>query len=176
LASRLATVIWLDRPEDRRMRLHAVLGDWLWMAAPNGAFAWFTADGIRTQDKPGMALIRLRYQSCDADGSIEICLGRHPKQVAAALVDLRLANTPSAAERRWRQFTARFGAFPRAADRHPTAEETAPFRGTAVRVRRPVHPSAVIDRLMLRDRLIAGDALERLLTGASLRRPVSGAN
>jgi hypothetical protein len=159
------------------MRLHAVLGDRLWMAAPGGPVAWFSPDGIRTQDRPGMALILLRYQSCDADGSIEMCLGRHPRKIAAALVELRLANTPLAAERRWRQFTARFGAFPRAAGRPPTeSEETAPFRGIDVRVRRPVHPSALIDRLLLRDRLIAGEALERLLTGGPLRRPVSGAN
>jgi hypothetical protein len=147
------------------------------MAAPCGAFAWFDPNVIRAQDRPGMTLILLRYQSREGDSSIEICLGRHPKKVAAALAELRLANSPSAVERRWRQFTARFGAFPRAACRQPTeSEETAPFRGTDVRVRRPVHPSALIDRLMLRDRLVAGEALERLLTGGSLRRPVSDAN
>jgi hypothetical protein len=170
LAGHIASIIWLDRPEDRPMRARAVLGDRIGLPALCGGFAWFEPEFIRVQREPGATLL-LGYCCREKDRSIAFCLGHRARQSGPALVALRAANTPFAAERKWSQFIARFGAFPTLADAPASeAEHSIPFRGGFARVRRPVHPSALIDRLMQRDRTIAGDELERFLAGSADRR------
>jgi hypothetical protein len=170
LAGHVASIVWLDRPEDRRMRARAVLGDRIELPAPCGSFAWFEPEFIRVQPEPGATVI-LGYCCREKDRAIAFCLGQSARPSGPAVVALRAANTPFAAERKWSQFIARFGAFPTLADAPAgEAEHSIPFRGGFARVRRPVHPSALIDRLMQRDRTIACDELERLLAGSADRR------
>jgi hypothetical protein len=167
LSGEIATVLWLDQPEDRQLRARAIFGDQLGLCTADGALAWCEPDNIRIRRLPNAALILAPYRSNDR--LILLHLGRHSRALADAVPRLRRDHTPIAAERKWRQFIGRLGAFPSAEDRSflNAAEQTVLYRGRSVLARRPLHPSGLIDRLMLRDRCVASEAFERLLCGSA---------
>jgi hypothetical protein len=157
----LSTLLWLDRPEDRRLRQHVLFGDALALRE-GGAWVWRRPCG---QDEAGdldpPRFLTLRYR--DGVGRrLLICLGRGGSD-PEAIAELRRGHNPAAAECKWNTLIARAGAFERLGSGEPAREvETLVRYGQGfAKVRRAAHPSGLIDRLMMRDRQLVADRFEQ---------------
>ena len=144
--------------EAQQLRMHCLCGDELrrrgdsW-SAPLGPVTSDADNGTRT--------LRFRYRSDEEVWSVEI--GRHPEATVVAVLEIIPALPLSAGDRRWRALASRLGPVPEIAEVHRRA---VPLAGREiVAARRAVHPSHIVDRLMMRDRAMAMAEIETLLFG-----------
>lgn len=150
----LERLFWLQPNDDWALLTHAICGDAL--APPGDEFggAWFEARGVSR----GAQVVMLRYETARA--AIGICVNAPSVLSADWIVRLRDDLSPRGAERRWGPFISKLGKYqPVAALATPSEwiEDDLIVQGRNWRARRMRHPSALIDRLALRDR-IEGEA------------------
>jgi hypothetical protein len=164
VSSALSTLLWLDRPEDRRLRQHVLFGDALALRE-QGTWIWrrpcAEADAAETDPQPQPRFLTLRYRGAGG-GNLLICLGRGGSD-PDAIAELRRTHNPAAAERKWNALIARAGAFERLAPGRAAGEVETLVRYAQgfAKVRRAAHPSGLIDRLMVRDRELVADRFEQ---------------
>lgn len=151
--------------EAQRLRLHCLCGDELAVA---GEPQWFEPLGSVTEDAgDGCRDLLFLYRG---PNDLAISFGRRPADVVGEILDLARDLSLTAADRRWRALAARLGPVPLLTNDPQRA--TIPLDGRViVAARRAVHPSHVIDRLMLRDRERLMGEVERLLVVSAFGEP-----
>ncbi|MGE0595575.1 MAG: hypothetical protein AB7P07_04390 [Hyphomonadaceae bacterium] len=153
---------WLDWRGDRALLMHALLGDELRLPGPDNAMRWLAPVSVSR----GERILLLTYVGgAESVGLCAIAPNVSPDWVRA----LRAELGPQGAERRWGPFVAQLGRFPNAAEAAAASEETELLhRGQSWRARRARHPSPLIERLSLRDRIEAEELLAAAMGGGAL--------
>jgi len=150
-------------PEARQLRLHCLCGDDLqWRD-----LGWSVAAGP-AQEEAARGERRLIFRCALADGSERgIEFGLLPQEQAERVLAIARELTLQAADRRWRALAERLGTVPTI--HHATTKVLPLGTREIAAARRLVHPSHVVDRLMLRDRAEAVAEIETLLFHARPR-------
>lgn len=162
-------LLWLDPRHDAGLIIHAIFGDAL---APREGAGWYAPGHISR----GARVLMLRYEG--ARSVLAFCVAM-PAAVDVDWSRLRQTLSPRGAETKWAPFVGQLGRFTRldAAQARPHwAEAEAHADGRVWRVRRARHPSALMDRLLVRDRTHAQEHVHAVLAGARqrIRDPVVG--
>jgi hypothetical protein len=143
-------------PEARNLRMHCLCGDDL---AWRGDI-WFAASGVVTEASGDGVRLTFRYRSADGqERTIEF--GRYDPHTVQETLEIARDLPPDAADRRWRALAERAGPVPPMAG--CTTKTVALSGGEILAARRLVHPSYIIDKLMMRDRAMAVAEVETLL-------------
>lgn len=144
----LKQVIWLAPERDGPLLMSALCGDEL--MAPKGGGEWLRP----TRVSRGTGVIMLTYEG--EGGDLAFCAIAPAGLSAEWVVSLRYDLGVVGAERRWGPFVGSLGRYQSVATiATPNAwiEAAVVHDGALWRVRRPRHPSALIDRLSQRDRI-----------------------
>lgn len=159
-------IVWLDRERDRVLFTHAVFGDDLGVANADGRIRWYKAAPI-TMRRDAHTLM-LRYES--EGEAFGLCVPASV-QVAAAVERARKLARPGAAARKWGPLLGKFSYLVDEAE--PRFRPTRLAGKVFTHARRAAHPDPLIDRFLLRDRMLAeGDfeGRENSLDAADERR------
>jgi hypothetical protein len=154
---------WLKSGEHAALLTRVVCGDWL---SPSGDKPiWFALSRV-THAERGLLV---RYQADDA--AMRLCAVLPERIDAEWVTMMREQVSPQGAEIKWAHFVAQLGRYDSIADANAPAwtESTFTHEGETWRARRERHPSAVIDRLLARDRAEMGDQLQAALRETSGR-------
>lgn len=154
-----------DTPAARQLRFHCLCGDDLALAG-NGAPGWLSTQGVRIRDG-GHGLSRLSFvYGADGESALVIELGQHVPETAAVIEAAMAEMSLEAADRKWRSMMSCLGPVPRPASRAvSTTQRFLLSRQDVVAARRVLHPAPMVDRLMMRDRMLAAEAVEAQLFG-----------
>lgn len=143
--------------EARQLRMHCFCGDDL--LSRDGP--WLRALGPSAEDSAsGETRLVFRYRAgTGEEHSVEV--GRMSRDALEECLEIAGALRLDAADRRWRCLAERVGPVPRVVD---AVTKTIALSGREiVAARRLVHPSHIIDKLMMRDRALAMAEVETLL-------------
>jgi hypothetical protein len=157
----------ISTPPDRAVRFHCLSGDVLAVRA-GGALRWLAPGGLLdSAERAGRRRLSFAYRDGEApDESVVLDLGTFRSDLVDRVAQSARRLSVTAVDRRWRPTIACVGALPR-----PSGGETAehivmPLDGPVVAAaRRIVHPSYIVDRLMMRQRAIASADMETMLFG-----------
>lgn len=157
-------------PATRALRLHCLFGDDLAFAAPGGGLRWYrqlTQDASSWSDSHTGHLSFSYGAEVGPDDGFVVSFGNIPGAAMLAALALRGRCTPEVAERKWAPMVALMGRMPRLAEvpRVPSAVMALPRGCEFAAARRAVHPSHLVDRLLLRERANAAREFERILAG-----------
>ena len=158
-----ATIAHADTPAARQIRFHCLCGDDLGLGGSASPF-WLSARGLRIRDGArGLRRISFLY-GAEAGPSLVVEFGLHAPETAAAIEAAVRSMSLEAADRKWRSMMSCLGPVPSPQG----AARTQRFVLTGsdiVAARRILHPAPMVDRLMMRDRLLADEAVEAQLFG-----------
>lgn len=165
MAPSLVTILKVHGEDEAPLRLHCLLGDALALRGSDGGNIWFAPVSSSLDGDGEENRLSFLYRDAEAERELRIDLGPCPTGVRGALRQLRSDSTAEAAEARWADIAERMMRVqrlqPPAAP--PTAVLSVRSQHGVVAARRPAHPCHVIDRLMVRGRIQAGEQLECLL-------------
>lgn len=147
-------IVWLDQKRDRALLMHVVFGDDLGVATSGARIRWYKAAPFPARRTANTLL--LRYEG--EDEAFGFCLPA--SSVARSAVErARQAARPGAAARKWGPLLGKFSYLAEKAE--PRMKQTPLAAHPFTHARRAAHPDALIDRFLLRDRLIAERAFDR---------------
>ena len=147
-------IVWLDRDRDRALFTHVAFGDDLGIAGADGRVRWYKAAPIGT--RRDAHTLMLRYESDDE--VFGLCVPASV-QISAAVERARKSARPGAAGRKWGPLLGKFSYLVDEAE--PRFRPT-PLTGKLfTHARRAAHPDPLIDRFLLRDRMLAEREFER---------------
>ena len=163
----LPSILRLDAPAMRAIRAPVLAGDDL-AVARDGGFLWLAQQTIaQTPARGGRTRIGFVYRG---DGEeLSLTLGLFRADIAEAIAQGCRRMSLRAVDRSWRPTLSRLGRIPHA----DAAREGAVTRldgPVVVAARRAVHPSYLLDRLMMRQRALALAAIEDMLAPQPLTR------
>jgi hypothetical protein len=105
--------------------------------------------------------LAFRYRRDDGEWMVEI--GRYPAETVDEVLEIMRLLPLSVGDRRWRALVSRLGPVPALEEVH---KKIITLSGREIiAARRDVHPSHIVDRLMMRDRATAMTEIEMLLFG-----------
>ena len=161
----LVTILKVHGEDEAPLRLHCLLGDALALHGSDGRNLWFEPVSSSLDDDGDANRLSFLYRDAEAERELRIDLGPCPAGVRGALRQLRRDNTAEAAEARWADIAERMMRVQRLQPpaTPPTAVQRIRSRHGVIAARRPAHPCHVVDRLMVRGRIQAGEQLECLL-------------
>jgi hypothetical protein len=148
---------WLNVRDDVALLTLAVCGDWL--SPPGHDRTWFAPTRVSRGDR----VLLFCYEA--GQSSFGLCAVLPRDITADWVMRLRERLSPHGAEERWTYFVGHLGRF------HSVATAAAPIWTESEiengrqkwRGRRARHPSALIDRLLARDRMEAEQSLKTML-------------
>jgi hypothetical protein len=147
-------IVWLDRERDRALFTHVAFGDDLGIAGAGGRINWYRSAPIAA--RRDAHTLMLRYESDDEAYGLCVPASAH---LAAAMERARKTARPAAAGRKWGPLLGKFSYLVDEAE--PLFRPT-PLAGKMfTHARRAAHPDPLIDRFLLRDRMIAEREFER---------------
>ena len=158
----LPSILRLDTPLTSALRAHVLAGDGL-AVARDGALLWLSPVRI---DVAGASGGRRRLSFVyGADGeTLTLTLGVFAPDIVEAVLNACRRMSMAAVDRRWRPTLSRLGRLPEPGAQPATAVTR--LDGSIIAAaRRAVHPSYLLDRMMLRQRALAVAAVETLLAG-----------
>ena len=150
---------WLTEEADRALLTHVVCGDEISPPGSDRNYGWLKPAGVSR----GERILLLTYEGpAAALGFCAVAPLVEPEWVRALRADL----APLGAERRWGPFVAQLGRFASIRESAGDIAETELARRDGRwRLRRARHPSPLIERLSLRDRIEGEELLARFLAG-----------
>jgi len=163
----------VSTPAYRTVRFHCLSGDVL--AVRSGvALRWMSPVGLlNTEERAGRRQLSFVYRDDDAaDDDVVLQFGvLHSDVVDRVAFSVRRLSV-AAVDRMWRPTLACVGALPRPSAGEPADHIVIPLDGPViVAARRAVHPSYIVDRLMMRQRAVAAaDVESALFDGAQSER------
>jgi hypothetical protein len=157
----LPSILRLDVPSMRAIRGPVLAGDDL-AVRQGGELSWLAPDGIEIVPAGGdRRRIVFRYRGDDG-AVLTLPLGTFTTDAIATVLAIRERLSLAQTDRAWRPTLSRVGHIPEPDGRALTT--VVPLAGPFIAAaRRPVHPSYLMDRLMMRQRDLAADEIDALL-------------
>ncbi len=155
-------IIDISAPAERDLRFHCLSGDELAVAFRAGLHWLKPAGFFGEPTRAGRRRLAFAYAGETSEHDLIVDIGRFRSEVVERIVQSARRLTPAAVDRMWRPTMTRIGQLPRP---HRSADHlVVPLSGSKVAAaRRIVHPSYILDRLMMRQRAVAFADMESLL-------------
>ena len=159
-------VLRADTPQAARLRFHCLSGDDLALASDMTPTWFFQVGPVLTAGDRPHRLLFIYSSNSDAPRTFAIDVGTTTSAVVARILQLASGLTVAAADHKWRSFVSQIGHLPEPASGEECSKKIMRFSFSDVSAaRRTVHPSYIIDHLMMRARASAATQFEELFYG-----------